>query len=62
MAVRYCLDSNVVSDIMRGRTDVLKHLDDAVDAGGEIFISSIVYIEEFSKMKQLAGCVSVHGS
>ena len=40
----YCLDSNVVSDILRKQPEVMKHLDSVLD-DNNLFISSIVYYE-----------------
>ena len=41
----YCLDSNVVSDILRGEPEVIKNLKAALDNNDNLFISSIVYYE-----------------
>lgn len=41
----YCLDTNVVSDILRGQPDVIKHMNTALDNDDNLFISSIVYYE-----------------
>ena len=41
----YCLDSNVVSDILRKQPDIMEHLVKALDNGDKLFISSIVYYE-----------------
>lgn len=41
----YCLDSNVVSDILRQEPTVMKHLNEALDNDDNLFISSIVYYE-----------------
>ena len=51
MVDRYCLDSNIVSDILRGREDVIGQLNKALDSGQELFISSIVYYELTRGMK-----------
>ncbi len=45
MLKRYSLDSNAVSDILRGREDVLRRMRDAVRSGHEVAICSIVYYE-----------------
>ncbi|MBR2215709.1 MAG: PIN domain-containing protein [Selenomonadaceae bacterium] len=50
-AIRYCLDSNVVSDILRLRPDVIQHMDEALDVGSELYICSIVYYELTRGMK-----------
>ena len=41
----YCLDTNVISDILRGQPDVIKHMNTALDNDDNLFISSIVYYE-----------------
>ena len=41
----YCLDSNVVSDILRKEPSVMRHLEEALDNDDNLFISSIVYYE-----------------
>lgn len=45
MAERYSMDSNAVSDILRGREDVLRRMKDAVKSGHEVAICSIVFYE-----------------
>ena len=47
----YCLDSNVVSDILRKQPDVMKHLIEALDNDDSLFISSIVYYEVVRGLK-----------
>ena len=41
----YCLDSNVVSDILRGNSAVMHHFEAAEKNHDELFIPSIVYYE-----------------
>lgn len=41
----YCLDSNVVSDILRGESEVMRHFKAAEKNNDELFIPSIVYYE-----------------
>ena len=41
----YCLDSNVVSDILRGEPEVMRHFEAAKKNNDELFIPSIVYYE-----------------
>ena len=41
----YCLDSNVVSDILRGDLEVMRHFKAAEKNNDELFIPSIVYYE-----------------
>ena len=41
----YCLDSNVVSDILRGDSAVMRHFEAAKKNNDELFIPSIVYYE-----------------
>lgn len=43
--LKYCLDSNAVSDIMRVNQNIARHFDEAVDAGSIIYIPSIVRYE-----------------
>ena len=47
----YCLDSNVVSDILREQPDVMRHLNEALDRDDNLFISSIVYYEVVRGLK-----------
>ena len=42
---KYCLDSNVVSDILRGEPEVIRHFKAAEKNNDELFIPSIVYYE-----------------
>ena len=41
----YCLDSNIVSDILRKQPDVMRHLNKALDNDDNLFVPSIVYYE-----------------
>ena len=41
----YCLDSNVISDILRKQPDVMRNLEEALDNDDNLFVSSIVYYE-----------------
>ena len=43
--IKYCLDTNVISDFMHGNTTVAKNLNAAYINGKLIFIPSIVYYE-----------------
>lgn len=47
----YCLDSNVISDILRKQPDVMKHLEEALDNDDNLFIPSIVYYEVVRGLK-----------
>lgn len=47
----YCLDTNVVSDILRRHPDVIKHMNAALDNDDNLFISSIVYYEVVRGLK-----------
>lgn len=47
----YCLDSNVVSDILRKQPEVMKNLEMALDKNDNLFISSIVYYEVVRGLK-----------
>ena len=42
---KYCLDSNVVSDILRGDPEVMRHFEAAKKNGDILYIPSIVYYE-----------------
>lgn len=42
---KYCLDSNVVSDILRGEPSVMCHFKAAEENNDALFIPSIVYYE-----------------
>ena len=50
----YCLDSNVVSDILRRQPEVMRHLNEALDNDDNLFISSIVYYEVVRGLKARA--------
>lgn len=41
----YCLDTNVISDILRGNELVIQRMNEALDNGCALFISSVVYYE-----------------
>ena len=56
MARRYLMDSNAVSDILRGRNDVTTHMRDVVNAGHEVTICSIVYYEIERGLKASGSC------
>ena len=45
MVKHYAMDSNTVSDILRGRDDVIRHMKDAVALGHKVAICSIVFYE-----------------
>lgn len=47
----YCLDSNVVSDILRVDHKVIPHLKEALSNGDILFIPSIVYYEVVRGLK-----------
>lgn len=47
----YCLDSNVVSDILRQQPEVMRNLNAALDNDDNLFISSIVYYEVVRGLK-----------
>ena len=47
----YCLDSNVVSDILRKQPEVMRHLNEALDNDDNLFIPSIVYYEVVRGLK-----------
>ena len=42
---KYCLDSNVVNDILRGDPEVMRHFEAAKKNGDTLYIPSIVYYE-----------------
>ena len=48
---KYCLDSNVVSDILRGEPSVMQHFNAAKRNNDKIFIPSIVYYEIIRGLK-----------
>lgn len=50
-AARYCLDTNVVSDILRGHEGVAKRLAYEMSKNSDIFVRSIVYYEITRGMK-----------
>ena len=43
--IKYCLDTNAVSDIIADRYNVKQKMKEELQAGNEIFISSVVYYE-----------------
>ena len=47
----YCLDSNVVSDILRGDPEVIRHMEIAKKNNDTLFIPSIVYYEVVRGLK-----------
>ena len=47
----YCLDSNVVSDILRGDPEVMRHMRAAEKNNDTLFIPSIVYYEVVRGLK-----------
>ena len=47
----YCLDSNVVSDILRRQPEIMRHLNEALDNDDNLFIPSIVYYEVVRGLK-----------
>lgn len=47
----YCLDSNVISDMLRGDLKVIKHLKTVRDNDDILFIPSIVYYEVVRGLK-----------
>lgn len=47
----YCLDSNVVSDLLRGEPEIIRHLQTVRDNDDILFISSIVYYEVVRGLK-----------
>ena len=48
---KYCLDSNVVSDILRGDPEVMRCFEAAEKNNDELFIPSIVYYEVVRGLK-----------
>lgn len=40
--LKYALDSNAVSDLIRANKEITRHFNDAIDAGSILFIPSIV--------------------
>ena len=47
----YCLDSNVVSDILRGESAVIRHLETVRENDDVLFVPSIVYYEVVRGLK-----------
>ena len=47
----YCLDSNIVSDILRGDPEVMRHMKAAEKNNDRLFIPSIVYYEVVRGLK-----------
>lgn len=43
--IKYLLDTNVISDVMRNNKFVVKNMENAEDNGGQIYICSIVRYE-----------------
>ena len=43
--IKYCLDTNVVSDFMHGNATVVKNLSTASNNGNLLFVPTIVYYE-----------------
>lgn len=47
----YCLDSNVVSELLRGNPEIIRHLESVRDNDDILFIPSIVYYEVVRGLK-----------
>lgn len=47
----YCLDSNVVSELLRGNPEIMRHLESVRDNDDILFIPSIVYYEVVRGLK-----------
>lgn len=47
----YCLDTNVVSDLLRGDPEIIRHLKTVRDNDDILFVSSIVYYEVVRGLK-----------
>ena len=47
----YCLDSNVVSELLRGNPEIIRHLESVRDNDDVLFIPSIVYYEVVRGLK-----------
>ena len=47
----YCLDTNVISDILRRQSEVMRRLNEALDRDDKLFIPSIVYYEVVRGLK-----------
>ena len=43
--ISYCLDTNIVSEVLRKNPVVNQRLQDELDKGNKVYISSIVYYE-----------------
>lgn len=43
--LKYSLDSNTISDLMRANKEITRHFNEAIDAGSTLFIPSIVRYE-----------------
>ncbi|MBQ7453900.1 MAG: DUF4411 family protein [Selenomonadaceae bacterium] len=43
--IKYCLDTNIVSDFLRGNETVVRNINTAIAAGNQIFIPTLVYYE-----------------
>lgn len=43
--VKYCLDTNIVSEIMRKDETVMRHMQLAADNGNPVYIPTVVYYE-----------------
>ena len=59
--VKYCLDTNIVSEVLRKNPVVNQHLQSALDKGNEVYICSIVYYEIVRGLKAAASSNKLNG-
>ena len=59
--INYCLDTNIVSEVLRKNPVVNQRLQDELDKGNKVYISSIVYYEIVRGLKAAAASNKLKG-
>ena len=59
--ISYCLDTNIVSEVLRKNPVVNQRLQDELDKGSNVYISSIVYYEIVRGLKAAAASNKLKG-
>ena len=59
--ISYCLDTNIVSEVLRKNPVVNQRLQDELDKGNKVYISSIVYYEIVRGLKAAAASNKLKG-
>ena len=59
--INYCLDTNIVSEVLRNNPVVNQRLQSELDKGNKVYISSIVYYEIVRGLKAAAASNKLKG-